>query len=522
MKKCLALLLIAALCMSLCYFGVAEEKPTITIGIKNQSQVQDYETNLYTQHLEEVFNCNLDFVVYSDMDKKLSLEVISGDKLPDVICHKLDVNTTWKYVQAGAFRDLTAYYEDPEFNANLVAAQEIVPGYLDYVVMPDGHYYSIPFYQREINSEIPNKVWLNFQWLEELGLEEPVTTEDFYNVLKAFKEAHPNCYPLTGHDSSTQGNIVLYIMNAFIYDDQQDFLNYDENGQLTVSYIDDRWKQGLEFARRLVDEGLFDATWITADRQSQLVPLLNEEECIVGGFLNQGNKLFNDLSDGARWSWYKGIAPLTGPDGVSYACYAQAYAQNMWFVTKDCPDELVDLAVKIGIFMHDPTEEEFIINRYGEKGVDWLEPTSEKSVFWEMGFKARFIMVGDIWSVVQNKTWRKEAPVFVRETDQAQQAPEDPEAYVGRIAQAAAKVYPHLPQEGEYVPVLLYNEEETEQIGEIRSNLKSYVNECSNLFITREMSLEDDWDEFIATVYAMGLEEFLAVSQGVYNRMFVD
>ena len=36
------------------------------------------------------------------------------------------------------------------------------------------------------------KLWINTQWLDNLGLEMPTTTEEFYQVMKAFKEQDAN------------------------------------------------------------------------------------------------------------------------------------------------------------------------------------------------------------------------------------------------------------------------------------------------------------------------------------------
>ena len=63
------------------------------------------------------------------------------------------------------------------------------------------------------------KLWFNYDWLEKLGLEEPQTTEELYEVLKAFKTQDPNGngkaneIPLTG---SIEWSCALeyYLMNS--------------------------------------------------------------------------------------------------------------------------------------------------------------------------------------------------------------------------------------------------------------------------------------------------------------------
>src|SRR5699024_11624362 len=58
------------------------------------------------------------------------------------------------------------------------------------LTFPDGHIYSVPtIYSPDFESLlIGAKGWINGEWLEELGMDNPETTEEFYEYLKAVKE----------------------------------------------------------------------------------------------------------------------------------------------------------------------------------------------------------------------------------------------------------------------------------------------------------------------------------------------
>ena len=59
------------------------------------------------------------------------------------------------------------------------------PDYIRDIRASDGNIYFMPF----IGAVKTFKVWmLRGDWLDKLGLEVPVTLDDWYNVLKAFKE----------------------------------------------------------------------------------------------------------------------------------------------------------------------------------------------------------------------------------------------------------------------------------------------------------------------------------------------
>ena len=72
------------------------------------------------------------------------------------------------------------------------AAFEKLPGLRDYITTPDGNIYSLPNVDGSLHVQYNMKLWINTTWLENLGLEMPTTTEEFYDVLKAFKEQDAN------------------------------------------------------------------------------------------------------------------------------------------------------------------------------------------------------------------------------------------------------------------------------------------------------------------------------------------
>lgn len=84
---------------------------------------------------------------------------------------------------------------------------------------------------------------------------------------------------------------------------------------------------------------------------------------------------------------------------------------------------------------------------------------------------------------------------------------------------AAQEYNKHFPKDGEYVPALKFTSEETKSINEIRTNLKTYVEESAARFITGDLSLEKDWDKYVSELEKIGLSKFLEVSQAAYDRM---
>lgn len=519
MKKVVSLLLAMVMALGVLCTAVAEaEKPTITILMNVESSILDIETNAYTKHLEEQFNCNLDFVHLpaSGAGDKLSMMINSGETLPYVINYRLNLETTWQYAQTGAIRPLTEYYSNPEFNSNLVEAEKKVPGIFKYITCPDGEIYAIPEYQRELHSNVQNKLWINQTWIDETGMGTPKTTDEFYEVMKKVQENHPESLGLIGRAGSGQADLVEYFMNAFIYDDGDDHFTI-KDGVLDVAYDKDAWKECLTYLRKLYQEGIIYKDSFILERSTQKALALQEDPLICAGFFNSSISLIDQSN--TAWKNYEGLEPLTGPEGVSYARLNGSYAQSHWLVTKDCPEDLVDLAVSIGIFMFDPTEEEFILNRFGIEGVDWSRPDPSEPSKYE-GFPARYYQLHVIWNMEQNSHWQKDAPIFALDVDQGEWDDGDATNWSHKVPHAVVKYMEHLPKAGEYVPRLIYNEDELDEFNEIRTNLQTYVDECKTLFITGGMSLEDDWDDYLNTLESMNYKGFIECAQGVYDRMY--
>lgn len=71
----------------------------------------------------------------------------------------------------------------------------------------------------------------------------------------------------------------------------------------------------------------------------------------------------------------------------------------------------------------------------------------------------------------------------------------------------------------EALTTLTYTEEESVQRASIVTDIKTYVVQMITQFITGERDFEAGWDEYVATLEAMGLNEWVELDQTAYDRM---
>jgi len=72
-------------------------------------------------------------------------------------------------------------------------------------------------------------------------------------------------------------------------------------------------------------------------------------------------------------------------------------------------------------------------------------------------------------------------------------------------------------KDDEIIPGLNYTVEENDRVSAVLTDIQTYVNEMTASFITGKESF-DKWNDYKKTIEKMGLQEYLEVAQGAYDR----
>ena len=265
----------------------------ITIAMAAHPNVENYDTNYFTQKIMKDNDVQLEFVLLpadrNDAKTKFSLMVSSNSQLPDVLNLNIGDMTAFDYASKGVFTALNDYYADPDLAPNI---QNIAEADRDFIykclTLPDGNVYSLFNYGPSDWNAARYRVWINQTWLDKVGMSAPKTTEEYYQTLKAFLEKDAN-----GNGKQDEIGIVgskdgwgqqpfAFLMNPFIYTDPtKSYINVDENGQLYAAYTRPEWREGLEYIYKLCQEGLLSPLSFTQD-YTQLSALVNVEGGVAG------------------------------------------------------------------------------------------------------------------------------------------------------------------------------------------------------------------------------------------------
>lgn len=140
--------------------------------------------------LHEQTNVDIDLRImpYETATERLNLDLNSGDYADVIGGWTLSDNMILTYgVDQGVFiplEDIFAQY-CPKITEILDQ-----PGVREKMTAPDGHIYTIPYVCGD--TTVGYSPWINERWLENVGMEMPTTTDEFADVLRAFKAQDAN------------------------------------------------------------------------------------------------------------------------------------------------------------------------------------------------------------------------------------------------------------------------------------------------------------------------------------------
>lgn len=519
-----------------------EEKETITIALQTYSSITDYDDNYLTKKLEDELGINIEFHLLSadsqELTTQLSLLFASNENMPDVICTgSMSAEAIQQYGNQGILIPLNDWITDPAKapNFNAIESKEDKETMLKASTSADGNIYSLTIFEPAIWNMTPFRMYMNEKWLENLNLEMPKTTDEYYEVLKAFANGDPNKngvkdeIPAYGFSAGTYGeNITIPLMNSFIYYPATQItspvLTLAEDGKTVIApFVQDGWKEGLTYMNKLCSEGLLPASIFTDDKTQFMAVLNNEDANLVGSLSTGSLSRWNDYNNNANGQEYEMMAPLQGPSGKAYSPFIEYNPSPIWFITSSC--ENPELALKLGDLFYRSD----ISNtaRYGEEEVDWTTNESKISqgdysnAYIAAGLydKATLLIQKDIWVENNNKFWRNINPKYASIDDGntwAYAEKYDPNIKSSKFY-ADNYTYNYSAHPEKILPYLTYTSEETEEQAETIINISTYVSQSTAQFITGARPLSD-WDTYVKELENMGLSIWVENAQAAFDR----
>ena len=382
-----------------------------------------------------------------------------------------------------------------EYAPNFCALMDETDGW-DYITASDGHVYSFPMQ----NGKDPQVCyWINKRWLDNLGLEEPTSFDELYEVLKAFKEQDAN----GNGDPNDEIPMVAYsgdpMINLFVYQDyvkDPSYLLGIENEELFFVPTSDYFKEVINFATRLYEEGLVNQDCFTLDNaQKRSNGQIGDTYGFfqdTASFLTVGRD--NDDDYIMLTPFTEGTYPLTSK-----------YTTGALSITDACENPEVIVAWADYFY----TEEGGTLAWMGVEG-ETYQMNDDGTWDWIVGGEYG----DDIATVRSNGTLNGGPAMPVSQPElwaKMSASSDEDEVYLNSERR---RIY----ELGEVFPYLSYTDEENTALSTLITDIYAYVNEYYAQVVTGELVLEDSWDDYVNTLNQMGLEEMVSIFQAAYAR----
>jgi len=519
-------------------FPIVDERITLTVTVAEPSYPADFFTNWWTLELEETTNIHLDwhYINPAAFRENVTLMFAAGD-LTDIVLSGVGGATRMERVtesqlaaqgQLRPLRDLIYAY-----GPNILDAFHYHPGLYDFVHI-DGDIFSIPTIDDAFHNLYPGKMWINYDWLNYLGLPIPRTVDEFFYAMVAFRDRDPNQnglrdeIPLSTSMNANHGALDIFLMNAFTFSPGPDRL-YLQDGQVVFTATQPGFADGLRFLNNMFEEGLIYVDSFSQTQADNIAMNESGNVPVVGAFpgMHLGHAL--DVPNSIFWHQYRWVPPLQrvdgGPPVATWAPYGM-FITGHGVVTRTASDQAAAAAIRLFDFMY--TEDAVNQALRGREGIEWE---------WRTGGTGLGGVASDMVSLdvdandpfFQNITWGQMFPTHRPIWYYSRiEFPADPfcdtvppmQGRMGIFWDATSAYVPYAPPIEQILPPLAFPEELIMEVSQLKVTIDSFVNEMVAAFIVGNRNIDTDFDGFITELNRMGLPRYLELHQTVFDQTF--
>ena len=504
-----------------------EETQTLTaITTFPASTESDPNNRTIFKRLEDKTNVHIEWTaIQADQwgDKK-ALTFANYKDLPDFIFQAgLNDTDLLKYAEQGLILNVEEYIEKDMPNLNAIF--ENYPEYRAMCEDADGHIWALPWIE-QLGSEktaiqtIGNMPFINTKWMDFLGLEMPGTTDEFEQVLLAFKEHASELQSEFG----IEGDIIP--MSCIINDGDQDpailingfgegygdgdrgrHIAVTDDKEVICSAVQEGYKEGIAWLHKLYEEGLIDPEAFTQEWSTYVAKGKSHR---YGVLFSWDVANIDNLADyeplPALEADVKNITPQNGS-------FTSGFDRGRCVLTGMCKNP--DLVCAWLDQMYDPYQSPQ--NNWGTYGED-----DEFDIF-QLGTNAN----GD--PMLTHTPLGDWSPVEVREAESVNgplailneyygvyvTCPDDAQYRLDWIAD----IYTKDMTKNYVYPNLLMSPEDTEELSNLMADVTTCINTHKSDWIMNGFT-DDDWNSYLSELDAYGLSSYLEIFQKYLDNYF--
>ena len=479
-------------------FPIVNKEEEISVMCVTRADLGDIANSEFSKEYSKMTNMPIKWRIYSENaisgQKVLALQ--SGN-LPDIMFTTLTDDEMLQYSNEGSFFE---YTKDilKEWAPNVYATYNKYPEAWEKGTNSEGKMFILPGLTKDFN--FAQHYWfVNVKWLQKLGIKKSdiKTMDDFYNMLIAFRDGDPN-----GNGQQDEVPLATWSHGGFITNPWgfTDAISVSKSGKVTNMYTTDNMKNAVTFWAKIYKENLVSKKEIDnwAGNNAAFMTLINTGKvgCFWYGWPNMEDALMKQ---------YETLPYPTSKEGngdfPAQAITVTPFVNNgNILITKNCKNVAAALRWIDYLF----TDDGYMLKQYGTVGKAYTKLSDGNYKFTG---KEASPDAGPKWSLrcrnyledskIVNQTV---SPMYERRYSIDDWC----EATLAKNGQ-------------KFLPTTWMTKEEI-NAEKLYAPYWNTVSDAKWTFIKGSKNMGADWTTLINEMKAKGMNKYIAVLQGYYDR----
>lgn len=484
---------------------IVDEPTTLSYFVADDSNAAimttDWNDNEFYQEMERRTGVHLEFEMVSSADYQTNFNLmIASGNLADMIYvgasyYAEGVDAA---IDDGYFLDLTDLVDEYMPNYERIRTSDVQ---YELLSTTDSGRLGAVYELRQSKQGPWLGLWIRQDWLDDLGLETPVTFDDYHEVLTAFKNEKGATAPLILNFSGSDGEFGtmsggLNVLNSW---------QLDETGKVNFGPYMDAWKEYVTIMHQWYTEGLIDPDFMATDeRTADMAKVVTGASGLFAALYTMPS-VYEAASEDPNMNLAPVNPPVMNEGDEGHIRLRDSYTSGNTAISAD--SENWEVALRWLDYLY--TDEGALLANYGVEG-----DTFEFNEDGEPEFTDKILANENGWTMTQTvASYLCPSAGIANWSDWTRELAGVPEK-----DQACYDVWSEFSDDWRLPSSVTLTQEESTERAALYADISTIVKEQTAQFISGALDIESNWDAYISALEASGMERAIEITQAAYDR----
>lgn len=484
---------------------IVDEPTTLSYFVADDSNAAimttDWNDNEFYQEMERRTGVHLEFEMVSSADYQTNFNLmIASGNLADMIYvgasyYAEGVDAA---IDDGYFLDLTDLVDEYMPNYERIRTSDVQ---YELLSTTDSGRLGAVYELRQSKQGPWLGLWIRQDWLDDLGLDTPVTFDDYHEVLTAFKNEKGATAPLILNFSGSDGEFGtmsggLNVLNSW---------QLDETGKVNFGPYMDAWKEYVTIMHQWYTEGLIDPDFMATDeRTADMAKVVTGASGLFAALYTMPS-VYEAASEDPNMNLAPVNPPVMNEGDEGHIRLRDSYTSGNTAISAD--SENWEVALRWLDYLY--TDEGALLANYGVEG-----DTFEFNEDGEPEFTDKILNNENGWTMTQTvASYLCPSAGIANWSDWTRELAGVPEK-----DQACYDVWSEFSDDWRLPSSVTLTQEESTERAALYADISTIVKEQTAQFISGALDIESNWDAYISALEASGMERAIEITQAAYDR----